>query len=117
MPQEIEVWYLIPAIRMNIARILIKKFNKTQKEVAEIFGVTEAAISQYVSSKRGNEIKFNSLEINQIEKVAKKIIVEKNKSSEIIYRLILNLRGSKSMCEFHKKHDKDIPKNCDLCLK
>ena len=58
LPQEIEVWYVIPAIRREFAKGLIKKGLK-QREVARMLGVTDAAVSQYFSSKRGSEVRFN----------------------------------------------------------
>ena len=58
LPQEIEVWYIIPAIRRELTKILIKQYNLKQKKVAMLLGISEAAISQYLSNKRGQEIKF-----------------------------------------------------------
>jgi hypothetical protein len=46
MPQEIEVWYIIPAIRKELAKRLVQHHEVAQKDVAELLGVTEAAISQ-----------------------------------------------------------------------
>ena len=40
-------------LRSYIARELIEKYNFTQVEVAEKLGTTQAAISQYLRSKRG----------------------------------------------------------------
>ena len=58
MPQEIEVWYLIPALRREFTRIFIKDYGLTQKQTADILGITEAAISQYLRLKIANQIKF-----------------------------------------------------------
>ena len=44
MPQEIEVRYILPAIRRELASILIKDYKKSQKEVANVAGVTEVTI-------------------------------------------------------------------------
>ena len=56
MPQEIEVWYLIPALRKELARIFIKDYGLAQKKAAELLGISGAAVSQYVKEKRAKEI-------------------------------------------------------------
>jgi hypothetical protein len=50
-PCESAVKYKVPAIKAELARKL-KKQGKSQKEIAAILGVTEAAVSQYLSGKR-----------------------------------------------------------------
>jgi predicted transcriptional regulator len=44
---------LLPLFRALIARELIEKYGFTQIEAAKRLGTTQAAISQYVRSKRG----------------------------------------------------------------
>ena len=66
MPQEVEVWYVLPAIRRELAKVMKtktvqradedgdKKEHKiTQKEIAKMLGVTEPAITQYLLRKKG----------------------------------------------------------------
>jgi predicted transcriptional regulator len=48
------VWYLLPLIRKEFAKSLIKDHGLTQRKAAEKLGITEAAVSQYVSKKRGD---------------------------------------------------------------
>lgn len=117
MPQEIEVWYLIPALRRELAKVFIKNYKLNQKKSAEILGITEPAISQYLNSKRGNEIKFSRKEIDEIKKVAEKIIQKNEDIMKNLYELCILFRESKVICNLHKSHDKSIPKNCDVCLK
>jgi predicted transcriptional regulator len=45
--------YLLPLYRAFVAKELIEKYNYTQVEVAKKLSTTQAAISQYVTSKRG----------------------------------------------------------------
>ena len=115
MPQEVEVWYLIPALRRELSKIFISDFKLSQKQISEVLGITESAVSQYLSSKRGDELKFSKKEIDKIRKFAKKIMADKKNSKENFYKICLDLRGTKSLCELHKKQDKNIPKNCELC--
>jgi len=57
-PCEYIVWNVLPCLRKNLAEMLHQK-GMSQKEVAEILGVSDAAISQYLSNKRGAGRKFN----------------------------------------------------------
>ena len=66
MPQEIEVRYILPAIRRELARIFIQEHNLSQKEAANVLGLTEAAISQYLHYKRAKEVVFSDIIVNEI---------------------------------------------------
>jgi predicted transcriptional regulator len=50
---ENTVWNILPAIRSELAKILIKKHKLTQRKVASLLGITEAAVSRYLAGKRG----------------------------------------------------------------
>jgi len=47
--------YILPILRSLVAKQLIEKHNFTQIEAAEKLGTTQAAISQYIHSKRGHK--------------------------------------------------------------
>ena len=53
IPCELVVWYVLPTIRREVARELVNTHGMSQAEVARKFGVTDAAISQYLKKKRG----------------------------------------------------------------
>jgi uncharacterized protein len=53
IPCELIVWYVLPSIRRELARELVDTYHLSQAEVARRFGVTDAAISQYLKAKRG----------------------------------------------------------------
>ena len=53
-PQEVEVFYLLPTLRKEIAKAL-KTRGHDQKRIAAMLGVTDAAVSQYISGKRGSD--------------------------------------------------------------
>ncbi|MCS7385394.1 MAG: helix-turn-helix domain-containing protein [archaeon GB-1867-005] len=67
---------IVPSIRALIAKILIEKFNFTQIQAAKALGVSQAAISYYLRSKRGKKAieaisKCNA--IRKIEEIAQEI--------------------------------------------
>ena len=116
MPQEIEVWYLIPALRRELTLALINTGMK-QKEAAESLGITEAAVSQYIKAKRAQEVKFSKKELSEIKLAAKHIKIDPNTTMKHIIDLTNEFKGSKAVCDIHRKQDPSIPKKCDLCMK
>ena len=46
--------YVVPLFRSLVAKELINTYNLTQVETARKLGTTQAAISQYINSKRAN---------------------------------------------------------------
>lgn len=55
IPCEVMVWQVLPLVRRELARELVRTHGITQAEVAKRFDVTDAAISQYLTNKRGGE--------------------------------------------------------------
>ena len=70
MLQEVEVRYVIPSIRRELANGLSKEKFK-QKEIAELLNITPSAVSQYLSKKRGT-VKFSKRITDEIKKQLKK---------------------------------------------
>lgn len=115
MPQELEVFYLIPALRREISKILVQDYKLAQKEIAQILGITESAISQYLKSKRGSELKFSSNELEKIKACAKKINTDRKNVLKHLYEVTVALRGTNAICTLHRKHDKGISQECRIC--
>ena len=115
MPQEIEVWYIIPAIRRELAKSMIE-LGLTQKQVAKRMGITEAAVSQYLSSKRAKEVVFSNAVLDEIRKSAKKITEDKSTIVPEMMRLTKLTGVMQVMCGLHKKQDASLPKGCDICF-
>lgn len=116
-PQEIEVWFLLPAIRKMIAFELIKK-GKSQKEVAKIMGVTEASISHYKRSKRATIDILDTPQIqDQILKATEKVIEDNSCLTLEVLRINQLLKESGFLCKIYKANtllcDKDWP--CNSC--
>ena len=69
------VWYLLPLIRKELAKSLIKDHGLTQRKAAEKIGITEAAVSQYISKKRV-DLKVTDIKIRREIKESTKRIVD-----------------------------------------
>lgn len=117
MPQEIEVWYIIPALRREICKSMVEEHMLTQKEVAKHVHLTEAAVSQYLSSKRAKDIVFSKPVLEEIKKSAGKIIKDKKPIVSEMMRLCELADVKHVMCNIHKKQDAKLPNGCEICLK
>lgn len=66
--------HLLPVYRSFVAKDLITKYSLTQNEAAKKLGTTQAAISQYINSKRGVKGIPNYIEIETtMQKAASKV--------------------------------------------
>ena len=54
-PCEEIVWYVLPAIRAELTRALVLHYSMRHKDVAKMLDITDAAVSQYLSGKRGGQ--------------------------------------------------------------
>lgn len=96
-PCEHVIWNVLPAVRKELAKILVKKHCLSQRETAKRLGVTEAAISQYLKSKRGSKVILDKKAKKKIETLAKEIL----KSRE---NLPKEGRNMCNLCKFVRKH-------------
>lgn len=100
-PCEEIVQEFLPAFRSLIAKELIDKYNFSQVEVAEKLGTTQAAVSQYLSSKRGQKNSSKIKSMSKVKAVASEVAkdVAENKLQEFdmtssFCKLCLELRTS-----------------------
>ena len=112
-PQEIEVWYILPAIRKTLT-IELKSMGVSQKKIAYLLGVTEAAVSQYKKNKRANEISFPKDIQVMIKKAADSMTSTKKCHRYEIENLLKSIRKDGMLCTIHRKYD-DVPKCCHVC--
>jgi len=114
MPQEIEVWYILPAIRRELVKEMIK-LGKKQKDIAVILGITPAAISQYMKQKRAKEVEFTLETMQEISKSAKIIIENKEMLINETQKILAFAKKDKTLCKVHYKHG-SMPEKCEACL-
>ncbi len=119
MPQELEVWYILPAVRREIAKSLYKK-GLSQKDIAKRLKITEPAISQYIKAKRGKTFKIDKVLLKEVD-ISANHIDKDHSTANIIYEMnrISNLiKKSGAICSLHRNYDKDPSlEECDICMR
>lgn len=128
-PIEIEYWHVLPAIRRELAQSLLE-FNLKQREVAEILGITEAAVSQYKKGSRGKlVIKDEQSNIRTIPipdwlveeiRISAKRILETHAESDYLKesnRLmqVIRERPRDFLCRIHEAFGEKVD-NCEVCF-
>ena len=113
LPQELEVWYIIPAIRKELA-LAMKNNGLKQVEIAKKLGLTKSAITQYINEKRGNEVKLNEKIKLEVAISANKINSQIDALREIQY-LINVTREEKIVCQVHRDKDNSLSQ-CNVCF-
>jgi len=71
---EESVWYILPIIRKEFAKSLITDHGLTQRKAAEKLGITESAVSQYISKKRGDYKIPDAIIRREINESTKRIV-------------------------------------------
>ena len=116
MPQEIEVWYIIPALRRELVKSMITDLKLNQKQVAKIMGLTEAAISQYLHSKRAKNVVFTKAVLQEIKKSAQKVAEYPEFLISEMVKLSRLTEVKHIMCDLHKKQSSSLENGCDICF-
>ena len=111
-PQEVEVLYIMPALRREFTKEL-KRNGCEQKRIAELLCVTESAVSQYLNSKRASKIAFDTATMKLIkESVAR--MDSPNSMIKETQLLLKKLRDNGLTCKVHKNLAK-LPDDCEFC--
>lgn len=121
MPCELVVFELLPTARGSIAKILVEEYGYTQSKVAELFGVTNVAISQYVKGLRGgNKYIDGSTHKDEfylkIAEIAKRLDKEKTDLSVELCDLCAFFKNSGMINEIYVNQGSNIPlTKCGEC--
>jgi predicted transcriptional regulator len=120
-PCETIVIAILPAIRSLLARELVENHSMSQTKAAELLGITQPAISQYLSQKRGDQLTdaLKSLPDvrTAIETLAKGITSDSATQKDAvrtICTICMSLKRDGTVCTIHQTRV-DTPLDCDLC--
>ena len=114
-PKEIELWFVIQALRREIARELSETHELSQKDIAKILGVTEAAVSQYRKDKRGKNVALSEDVVAKVKESTAKIVELHTAVFSETQKLSRYIRDSHNICDIHRMMDESVPEACEEC--
>jgi len=119
-PSEFVAMKLLPAIRARLAQILLDDYHMKQVKVAEVMGVTQAAVSHYNTRSRAadNDILQTFPEIEEsLKKLAYRINKGLSRPDQVaaIEELCQQIARTEKFCEFHRRHC-DLGSDCQICF-
>jgi predicted transcriptional regulator len=121
VPCELIVRVVLPTIRASMAMELVEKHGLSQKEAAEILGITTAAVSQYLSRKRATsrdrEV-FKSEEFDEaVRRAAEAIALGPGEVEAMreICRCCRKMREEGLLCGLHEEMSQGLD-GCEFCL-
>jgi hypothetical protein len=107
-PCMMVVQYILPALRVEIAKELSLNYKLKNAEVARKMDVTPAAVTQYLNRSRGGDaadlIQESKKVMGIVSEVAKDIVEEESPPDMLLMKLCkacLAVRSEKLMCEIH----------------
>ena len=99
LPQEIEVCYVIPAIRREMAVCFSREHKVSYDNIASMMGLTKAAISQYIAGKRVEKIKIHPKALDEVKISCNRIVKNKSNTVKEISRVLDIIKKKKLHCE------------------
>jgi predicted transcriptional regulator len=113
LPCELVVSQLLPTARGSLAKELVKVHGYTQMKVAESFGVTSAAVSQYINGLRGgnptiDESKYRDDFYKQISESAERIAAGGDITVELCCICVF-VKGSGMLAEIYDRMGSQTP--------
>ena len=114
LPQEISTWYIIPAIRREFVKEMIRQ-GLSQKQSADKLGLTQAAVSNYMKDKRASGIRLNENIREMIKGSVVNILSKQGDVFTEIYKIVKECEKDLTVCQIHAVYD-DVPKECRVCF-
>jgi predicted transcriptional regulator len=120
-PCEVGVKAVLPAIRALMAKAIIEKHGMKEKQAAEILGLSQSAVSRYLTKGRGNIIVIETVAEVQtlVDNMITILIKEPDKKTEILKlfcQTCRTIREKGLMCELCKKNwEENRAEICTFC--
>ena len=121
LPCEVGVKTVLPAVKAVMARSIVEKHGLNEKQTAELLGLSQSAVSRYVSKERGNLLAIeNATEVlTLIDQMVTHLIKEPNNKTEILKlfcQTCTAIREKGLMCPFcQKEMPTEWAENCFFC--
>ena len=122
LPEELAVKSALPALRASIAKTLMSKYGLTQMKVADLLGVTQTAISYYLSNKRGSAAQ-ESIQVEEIKKTVLEISsmlaqkeIDRRAVATKLTEVLVYIKRNHLLCNVHKQYEPQLDSDaCDVC--
>src|SRR3989304_5370143 len=101
-PAEIEANLVLPAIRKTFCEEAVELGVK-QNKISEMLSITEPAVSQLLSGKRGSEIKVDAEFREKVKDSVKAVMTGKISGFAAIQGLSSEFRFTGRLCDLHHK--------------
>jgi len=119
-PCELVVGKILPSLRATVVKELSGKYKMKQSEIAKRLGITQASVSQYLSSTRAGNSNMNESfpQIrNYAEEISKRIMNGETKYEwyGVLCKACNEIRADEEFCRMHR-----VSANlggCDICKK
>jgi predicted transcriptional regulator len=119
-PCEIVVGKILPALRASVVKELSRKYHMKQSDIAKSLGITQASVSQYLSSTRagGTKITESFPKIKTYaNEIATRIVAGDSKLEwfDVLCKACQDIRSDDEFCRMQKIASN--PSGCDVCKK
>ena len=113
-PQEVQVWFILAAVRRQYV-VSLKKLGLKQKEIATALNLTESAVSQYLSNKRGKGVSFTPKLRKEINISAQKVANDRKELNPELQKIMRKIKDSKFICTVCHTHV-NTADDCNICF-
>jgi len=119
-PCELVVGKILPSLRASVVKELSGKYHMKQSDIAKKLGITQASVSQYLSSSRAGSAKvtetFPKIK-TYADDIAKRIVKGEDRYEwySVLCTACKDIRSDEEFCEMHKIASNLI--GCDICKK
>lgn len=114
---------ILPALRVTIARQLIKEYNMKPAEAARRMTVTPAAVTQYLKGVRGKK-SFEAFTNEKVEDAISQLIVTITKDPikmdtmlHSLCNVCRKIREEGLLCDLCRESSLAKTQECDFCIK
>jgi uncharacterized protein len=119
-PCEIGVKTVLPAIRALLARTIVEKHGVKEEKAAEILGLSQSAVSRYVTKARGNTIAIEN--VTEVQKLIDQMITfliheprQKTELLQLFCQACKIIREKGLMCQLCQNMHETSTETCSFC--
>ena len=121
LPCEVGVKTVLPAVKAIMAREIVEKHGLSEQQTAELLGLSQSAVSRYISRERGNLLALEESTdiLALISQMVTSLIKQPNNKAQILElfcQTCTAMREKGLMCPFcQKETPTQWAENCRFC--